>query len=239
MHHRCSHSSRSAGINPQTKTTERGITLVELMVVVAIISILTGSALFLVRGRPGLEQAATDLANKIREGSRKAVAGGTVNQSLTDGAPAIPPAARSRVAIAYDSTSKRQFVTVEVRDESLTPDGWFEISRSVLGEDVGIVSFVPELVLTNSNYGAMYGTGPGSGTPLTNTPTNLASSLDSTPSLTFKELYFLPDGSADGMANNPASAITLFLLYKTGQQERRMRVVLLPLQSSPIILPGW
>lgn len=210
------------------RNPQRGITLVELMVVVAIIGVLTATSLLLLRGRPGLEQAATDIANKIREASRRAVSGGVVDQAETDPETAgnpIPQAARARVAIVYDTTLTRQIVTVEIRDEALaTGSEWFEVSRTVLPTDVGVVGFAPALGLDQGSVTLTDG---------------LKSSIDAAPPLAFKELYFMPDGSADGMAADAASAITLFLLSDSGEQQRQMRVVLLPLQSSPVVLAGW
>lgn len=216
----------------RSKRFERGMSLVELMVVIVIIGVLTGLALIVLKGRPGLEETCHQLANSIREASRKAVSGGIVDQSQVSGS--IPATARARVGIAYDTLeTNRQVVTVELRDEA-QPDTaeWFEVSRYYLRQGIVIWGYSTEIVYSESGLGDAYGSGTGGSSV---SFVELSNPIDGTATEDFTYMYFHPDGSAGGTGE----PLTLFVKDAGGEQERRMRVVMMPLQGQPLVFAGW
>ena len=208
---------------------ERGLTLVELMVVVAIVGILLVTAVVTMRGGAGINEAAQDLSNRVREASRMAVSGGIVDESVTQDctgpAPCTdsylgPAAARTRLQIAYDATNQIQMIHLDVRDESQAAGSeWRVVAQSAVRGEVAIVAYAKELVMTEA------GSLPVGAVMLRN-PTNPGAAK------TTVELFFMPDGSAADADGDPLT----FFLSTTDSQVETMRVAVLPLQGRPFVM---
>ena len=95
---------------------QRGLTLVELMVVIAIVGVLMGAAVVMVSTDPTTRDVANKTTTLLRECSRQAVGGGSLR---ADVATALGTTARSRLVIDGSGTS--QLVTVEILVEEDAP----------------------------------------------------------------------------------------------------------------------
>ena len=123
----------------QAEMAQADMTLIELMVVVAIVGILSAVAVVMVSRGPEIGMVANTMANEIGEASRKGVAAGPLD-------PAVIAAegftARSRVFLYGDSSTGRYYYAVEIRreDESspVPASNWEEISRGYLPEGMAI-----------------------------------------------------------------------------------------------------
>lgn len=204
---------------------ERGLTLVELMVVLAIVGILLVFFALSFGGRKPVPEAAQDLSNRLREVARLAISGGVVDQSLADDAPTT---ARTRLRVRYDAVNEVQLISVEVRDES-EPAGseWFVVSDSAVPGGATIHAYEAALHYSPTGWGAAYG-GAISGSP---TFTVLRGPHATGASATDVSFYCQPDGGCD--------SVTFFVASHGTSQVRRMRVVMMPLQGSPVVFSGW
>ena len=118
----------------------RGFTLVELMVVVAIIAVAAGSAAVLIERGGDVESGAGQVAAYLAEASRTAVARGPIR---TDVIEADGFTARSRVVIEEAGAGQIVAVELRVEDPFAPRSEWVEILRSALPSRVEVHGWEP------------------------------------------------------------------------------------------------
>jgi prepilin-type N-terminal cleavage/methylation domain-containing protein len=137
---------------------QRGFTLVELIVVTAIIGILVMLSVTLLNSKPRAIDLAQELSTRLSEASRKAVAAGAV---------------RSDVALAQGSAMRTHVVIVvgdggggTVRTERLEEDplpshdaSWLELSRIELPRHILVAGVRAAADLTGQGYDVAAGAG--------------------------------------------------------------------------------
>lgn len=195
---------------------QQGFSLIEMMVAMAIISILVTTAVAAMDTEPDAEDVAHLLANKMNEGVRQAIAAG-----------ALPP--EFVTATGMDGRIQMQIVTDPQGNQFLL------ISRLSLDEysspvidDTGQIYIPGGVEIVGYDYSAV--TVPtGSDPPNPLGPSNLVT------------LYARSDGSIfpyDIYTGDRYDAATLFLQSKSNPGDRA-RVVVLPLGGVPLVLSGW
>ena len=135
---------------------QRGMTLVELMVVVAILSVLSAAAVVSINPTPRLKDQANLVAQRIAEASRLAIRNGPLEEifatdpsSTSDVTSRTLWSARSRLLIDKDAND-RVFMSIQLRDGKVS---FSETRSSWLSADVhGNVGFQRDSTVNPAGY---------------------------------------------------------------------------------------
>lgn len=125
---------------------QAGLTLVELMVVVAIVGFIMVAAQVSMSTDPRIDDVSDRLSNLIAEASRKAVAGGAVDSEYVQ---LSGVTARTRVLVRNDGG----FQVAVIERLSEADDAWVQIDRRILPTNIEVVGVSNATVLQPTGTG--------------------------------------------------------------------------------------
>lgn len=131
---------------------QRGFTLIELMVVIAIVGVVTAMAVSSSKDPPRPFDGAQSSAAIMREAARRAVAAGQVRADVLEDATeaAAFGDARTRVRITTSSEGLIEVIAeLRVEDEDQPESMWVELARRSLGRDFTLAGSSPRAELTD------------------------------------------------------------------------------------------
>ncbi|HUQ02362.1 MAG TPA: type II secretion system protein [Kofleriaceae bacterium] len=155
-------------------TRERGFTLTELLITVALIGVLTTLAVAVVRSSPQPVDVASQVSSKLAETSRKAITYGSVRGDV-----AAALGSKSRTRAVFTSSATGVTIGIDRLEEAAFPSAsatWIPMSTARVHRDVTLRGYTASAMLSN-------GTTP-------------AVTLGTTGRF---EVYCRPDGTCDGI----------------------------------------
>jgi prepilin-type N-terminal cleavage/methylation domain-containing protein len=196
----------------RTRPSERGFTLVELMTVVAIISVVVAIAVPTLRTTADVESTARNVGSLIAEASRMAVVRGPIPASCSE-------TRRIRIKIT-DTHPHRMTVELFVENAALDGGTWYEIQSTLLPRGVTVEGEKQIADLTGMGSGS--GSGSGSASPQADPAPVDATTVD---------FYCRPNGECDPR--------TIYFGRTDAPAHDRYRLVVLPLSTAPHVVQGW
>jgi prepilin-type N-terminal cleavage/methylation domain-containing protein len=190
-------------------TRTDGVTLIEMMLVLALVGVLATMGFALLNSKPRAMDVAAQLSAKIAEASRKAIAGGAVRADVLEALGSGVPRNQARTMVTINVGDGGGSIALARLEEDPLPAStasWVTSSVALVNQAVTISGFRTGATLTGGATSPETALAPGA-------------SL---------EVRCYPDGSCDGM-----------VIYTAGHQGGRARVVVMPLGGSPLTLPGW
>ena len=193
---------------------ERGVTLVELMVVVVILGILASLAVSSIKSDP-TAKTAREVAAFVQQARRNAIAHGPV---------------RSDVATA---TATKATQRVRIRDAGGTANV-IELYDLVEATGSATYSWVPSTWSWMPQKVQVYGVATSANSTGGETlPTAL-------PTNGQVDFYFFPDGTTGTTLNGSGvNGTTIYLQTRTGTKKDKFRIFVMPLSGAPTTTKGW
>lgn len=191
---------------------QRGVTLIELMVVMAIVGILMGSAVYAANKGPRVEDEGRRIANLISEGVRQAISGTPVDQGFIS---ATGMDGRIEMKFSVEPTGETVMRISRLNELMFAFEG---LSLKYMPPEVDIVGFSYTAATAPGTSPAFFLSGPGDEA----------------------NLYARADGSCFpmDMFGNRFPALTLYL-QSTRNTSEKARVVIMTLGGQSVVLNGW